>query len=127
MKTTATNPNYDCLRSILSWDGFLLTKKRNLYLRVLNTLMMIIVLQQWQRRWARPVLSPRQEPVSSFMKRALSYKNLIDPETKYMRGRDSQGNWRSPFSPIAYQGPGSVNGWGILQKGLLYSTLVCAS
>ena len=40
------------------------------------------------------------------MKRALSYKNLIDPETKYMRGRDSQGNWRSPFSPIAYRAQG---------------------
>ena len=41
----------------------------------------------------------------------------IDPETKYMRGKDSKGNWRSPFSPIAYQGPGSVNGWGDITEG----------
>ena len=34
-----------------------------------------------------------------------------------MRGRDSQGNWRTPFSPIAYQGPGSVRGWGDITEG----------
>ena len=34
-----------------------------------------------------------------------------------MRGRDSEGNWRTPFAPIAYQGPGSVNGWGDITEG----------
>lgn len=34
-----------------------------------------------------------------------------------MRGRDSKGNWRTPFAPIAYQGPGSVNGWGDITEG----------
>lgn len=32
-----------------------------------------------------------------FMKRAGFYKNLFDPETKLMRGKDSEGNWRKPF------------------------------
>lgn len=52
-----------------------------------------------------------------FLNRSLSYQTLIDPETKYMRGRDSQGNWRTPFTPVAYQGPGSVNGWGDITEG----------
>ena len=59
----------------------------------------------------------KTEDYEFFMKRALSYKNLIDPGTKYMRGRDSKGNWRTPFAPIAYQGPGSVNGWGDITEG----------
>ena len=52
-----------------------------------------------------------------FMRRSQNYRNLIDPATGYMRGRDSKGNWRTPFSPIAYQGPGSVNGWGDITEG----------
>jgi len=32
-----------------------------------------------------------------FMKRANFYKNLFDPETKLMRGKNSQGKWRTPF------------------------------
>jgi predicted alpha-1,2-mannosidase len=35
-----------------------------------------------------------------FIKRSNYYKNLFDPETKYMRARDSKGNWRTPFDPL---------------------------
>ena len=52
-----------------------------------------------------------------FLRRSGNWKNLLDPETGYMRGRDSEGNWRTPFAPIAYQGPGSVNGWGDITEG----------
>ena len=34
-----------------------------------------------------------------------------------MRGKDSKGAWRTPFAPVAYQGPGSVNGWGDITEG----------
>ena len=33
--------------------------------------------------------------------RALRYRNLLDPSTGFFRGRDSDGNWRSPFHPDA--------------------------
>lgn len=59
----------------------------------------------------------KTEDYKYFLNRSLSYQTLIDPETKYMRGKDSKGNWRTPFSPIAYQGPGSVNGWGDITEG----------
>jgi len=39
-----------------------------------------------------------------FMKRALSYKNIFDPGSKLMRGKDSKGNWRTPFFPHQYIG-----------------------
>lgn len=34
-----------------------------------------------------------------FMKRSGYYKNLFDKEYNAMRGRDSRGNWRTPFVP----------------------------
>ncbi len=37
-----------------------------------------------------------------FMNRAMSYKNIFDPKTKLMRGKDSKGNWRTPFDPHGY-------------------------
>ncbi len=40
----------------------------------------------------------KMEDYRYFMKRADYYKNLLDPETKMMRGKDSKGNWRNPFS-----------------------------
>jgi predicted alpha-1,2-mannosidase len=37
-----------------------------------------------------------------FMKRAASYTNLYDPSVGLMRGKDSQGKWRTPFSAHSY-------------------------
>ena len=42
----------------------------------------------------------KTEDANFFAKRAENYKNVFDPDTKFMRGRDSKGNWRSPFDPV---------------------------
>jgi len=42
----------------------------------------------------------KREDAAYFSKRADYYKNVFDPETKFMRGRDSKGNWRTPFDPM---------------------------
>ena len=39
---------------------------------------------------------------TEFKRRSQFYKNLFCPETKFMRGRDKKGNWRTPFNPFAY-------------------------
>lgn len=39
-----------------------------------------------------------QEMADKFYKRALNYKNLFDPESKFFRAR-MKGNWFSPFDP----------------------------
>ena len=36
-----------------------------------------------------------------FGERSHSYRNYFDPATGFMRGRDSKGGWRTPFSPFA--------------------------
>ena len=40
-----------------------------------------------------------------FRKRAAYYKNLYDSSTKMMRGKDSKGNWRTPFDPLSATSP----------------------
>lgn len=40
-----------------------------------------------------------------FSDRAGSYRTLIDPETKLARGKDSSGQWRTPFDPVQPTSP----------------------
>jgi len=42
----------------------------------------------------------KTEDAAYFAKRADNYKNVFCPETKFMRGRDAKGNWRTPFDPM---------------------------
>nr|WP_294898205.1 GH92 family glycosyl hydrolase [uncultured Pedobacter sp.] len=51
-----------------------------------------------------------KEDQQYFSKRASFYKNFFDPETKFMRGKDSQGNWRTPFDPLSLSHAGSSGG-----------------
>ncbi|MFD1094917.1 GH92 family glycosyl hydrolase [Salegentibacter chungangensis] len=41
----------------------------------------------------------KQEDYRYFSKRAESYKKLFDPETGFMRGKSSKGEWHTPFDP----------------------------
>lgn len=111
MKTTAMNPNYDCLPEYcqLGWVPF--DKEKESVSKTLEYAYDDYCIAQAAKKLGK------MEDYAYFLNRSLSYQNLIDPETKYMRGRDSQGNWRTPFAPIAYQGPGSVNGWGDITEG----------
>lgn len=111
MKTTATNPHYDCLPDYdrLGWVPF--DKEKESVSKTLEYAYDDYCIAQAAKKLGK------KEDYEYFLKRSLFYRNLIDPETKYMRGRDSKGNWRTPFAPIAYQGPGSVNGWGDITEG----------
>ena len=37
---------------------------------------------------------------AEFARRSMFYKNLLDPETRFMRARDTKGAWRTPFDPF---------------------------
>ena len=52
----------------------------------------------------------KREDYDFFMKRAAYYKNLFDPETSLMRGKDSDGNWRTPFDKLALSHAGTAGG-----------------
>jgi len=46
-------------------------------------------------------LMGKKEDAKYFTRRAGFYKNLFDPSTKFMRPRNSDGTWKSPFNPSA--------------------------
>ena len=52
----------------------------------------------------------KTEDYEHFSKRAGFYKNLFDPELKLMRGKDSKGNWRTPFNSFLLSHAGSSGG-----------------
>lgn len=43
-----------------------------------------------------------QEEITLFAKRALNYKNLFDTESKLMRGKNRNGEFQKPFSPLKW-------------------------
>lgn len=52
-------------------------------------------------RLAKELKRPKKE-VSLFAKRAMNYKNLFDKESKLMRGRNADGTFQTPFSPLKW-------------------------
>ena len=111
MKATATNPHYDCLPEYTELGYVPFDKELESVSKTLE-----YAYDDWCIAQAAKLLG-HEEDYEFFFKRSQNYRNLIDPETKYMRGRDSKGAWRTPFSDIAYEGPGSDNGWGDITEG----------
>jgi predicted alpha-1,2-mannosidase len=47
----------------------------------------------------------RTDIVMDFQKRAFYYRNLYDPESTFLRGKNSSGQWRTPFDPMMATSP----------------------
>jgi predicted alpha-1,2-mannosidase len=47
----------------------------------------------------------KQELEKAFLKRALFYQNIYDSSSTFFRGKDTQGNWRTPFDPLMATSP----------------------
>jgi predicted alpha-1,2-mannosidase len=47
---------------------------------------------------------------NEFKERAYSYKNIFDTQTKFMRAKNSDGSWKSPFDPFSNAGQGYIEG-----------------
>lgn len=50
---------------------------------------------------AKALKRPKKE-LNLFAQRAMNYKNLFDPSSKLMRGRNADGSFQSPFSPLKW-------------------------
>ena len=50
---------------------------------------------------AKELKRPQKE-INRFAKRAMNYKNLFDKESKLMHGRNADGTFQSPFSPLKW-------------------------
>jgi len=58
----------------------------------------------------------RDSEAAEHLKRSLNYRNILDPETRWIRGRDAQGNWATPFDPTGGESPEQTTGRGF-QEG----------
>ena len=50
---------------------------------------------------AKALKRPKEE-VDLYAKKAMNYKNLFDPSTKLMRGKNQDGKFQSPFNPLKW-------------------------
>ena len=111
MRTTAMNPHFDCLPEYMEMGYVPFDKEAESVSKTLEYAYDDFCIAQAAKALGK------EDDYRYFLNRSLSYQTLIDPQTKFMRGRDSEGNWRTPFTPVAYQGPGSVHGWGDITEG----------
>ena len=47
-------------------------------------------------------LGKPEEEIAVYGQRAMNYRNLYDPESKLMRGKNADGTFQSPFSPLKW-------------------------
>lgn len=96
VKTTAMNPHYDAVADYarLGWVPF--DKENEAVSKTLEYAYDDYTIAQMAQALGKT------DDYDYFMKRAGYYKNLWDEETGFMRGRDSQGNWRTPFDPQGF-------------------------
>ncbi len=52
-------------------------------------------------RMAKELKRPKEE-VELYAARAMNYRNVFDPETRLMRGRNKNGEFMKPFSPLKW-------------------------
>ncbi len=55
------------------------------------------------RQWAG-------ELAERFRLRSGNYRNLVDPSTRFVRSKRSDGSWKSPFDPLSTHGQGFIEG-----------------
>jgi predicted alpha-1,2-mannosidase len=44
----------------------------------------------------------KKDLAEQFFKKSFNYKNLFDPQTKWMRGKNEDGKFQSPFNPLKW-------------------------
>jgi predicted alpha-1,2-mannosidase len=96
IKTTAMNPHYDAVAEYaqLGWVPF--DKENEAVSKTLEYAYDDYAIAQMAKALGKT------DDYRYFMKRAGYYKNIYDPETGFMRGRDSKGQWRTPFDPHGF-------------------------
>lgn len=100
MKTTAMNPDYDGVAAYAKLGWVPCDQENESVSKTLEYAFDDYCIAQMARALGK------KDDYAYFMKRAGSYKNVFDPSTNQVRGKDAQGHWRTPFDPHAY-GEGS--------------------
>jgi len=96
IRTTAMNPDYDNVKTYASLGWVPFDKENESVSKTLEYAHDDFCIAQLAKTLGKT------EDYAYFMKRAMSYKNLFDKSNMLMRGRDSKGNWRTPFNSHEY-------------------------
>jgi predicted alpha-1,2-mannosidase len=102
IKTTAMNPNYDNVATYarLGWVPF---DKEN---ESVSKTLEYAYDDYCVARMAGPLA--QEGDYEYFMKRSRNYQNIFDRSHNLMRGKNSQGKWRTPFDPHLYVEGGDI-------------------
>jgi predicted alpha-1,2-mannosidase len=102
VKRTAMNPQYDNVATYakLGWVPF--DKENESVSKTLEYAYDDYTIAQMAKKLGE------KNDYEYFMKRSGAYKNLFDPSWQLMRGKDSHGNWRTPFDPHQYVEGGDI-------------------
>lgn len=93
IKTTAMNPDYDGLAAYEKLGYVPFEQENESVSKTLEYAYDDYCVAQMAKALGK------KEDYAHFMKRAHSYTNIFDPAYGLMRGKDSHGNWRTPFDP----------------------------
>ena len=96
VKTTALNPDYDAVAAYAKLGWVPCDQENESVSKTLEYAFDDYCIAQMARALGK------KDDYTYFMKRAGSYKNVFDPSTNQVRGKDTHGNWRTPFNPHAY-------------------------
>ncbi len=96
MKTTAMNPNYDNVMTYAKIGYVPFDKENESVSKTLEYAYDDYCISMAAKKLGK------EADYRYFLKRTMSYKNIFDPDWKLMRGKDSKGNWRTPFHPHEY-------------------------
>ena len=102
IRTTAMNPNYDNVATYarLGWVPF--DKENESVSKTLEYAYDDYCVAQMAKSLGK------KDDYDYFMKRSESFRNIFDPSFGLMRGKDSQGRWRTPFDPHRYVEGGDI-------------------
>ena len=96
IRTTAMNPDYDGLDAYRRLGWVPCDQENESVSKTLEYAFDDYCVAQMARALGK------KDDCAYFMRRAGNYKNVFDPSTSQVRGRDSLGKWRTPFDPHGY-------------------------
>ena len=102
MKTTAKNPNYDGICDYKKYGYVPFDQTVGAVSKTLEYAYDDYTIAQLASKLEHKSGEKYKEDYQYFIKRSYNYKNLFSPSLQFMLGKDSRGNWRSPFGPDVY-------------------------
>ncbi len=102
VRTTAMNPNYDHVAIYAKLGWVPCDQENESVSKTLEYAYDDYCVAQMAKALGKP------DDYEYFMQRASAYRNLFDVTYGLMRGKDSQGQWRTPFDPHAYVEGGDI-------------------